>query len=36
VNGQDVRFEFNYRRVVAGKNLKQNIELKPSDTVVIP
>ena len=36
VNGQDVRFEFNYRRAVAGKNLKQNIELKPSDTVVVP
>lgn len=36
VNGQDVRFEFNYGRVVSGKNLKQNIELKPSDTVVVP
>ena len=36
VNGQDVRFEFNYRHVVAGKGLKQNIELRPSDTVVVP
>jgi polysaccharide export outer membrane protein len=36
VNGQDVRFEFNYGRVVSGKNVKQNIELKPSDTVVVP
>ena len=36
VNGQDVRFEFNYGRVVSGRNLKQNIELKPSDTVVVP
>ena len=36
VNGQDMRYEFNYGRVVAGKNLKQNIDLKPSDTVVVP
>lgn len=36
VAGQDVRFEFNYGRVVSGKNLKQNIELKPSDTIVVP
>jgi polysaccharide export outer membrane protein len=36
VDGTDVRLEFNYGRVLSGKNLKQNIELKPNDTVVVP
>ena len=27
---------FNYREVVEGKNLAQNIELQPGDTVVVP
>jgi polysaccharide biosynthesis/export protein len=27
---------FNYRDVLKGKNLKQNIELKPGDTVLVP
>jgi polysaccharide export outer membrane protein len=35
-NGQPVRHTFNYRQVRAGKNLGQNIELKPGDTVVVP
>jgi len=33
--GQEV-FEFNYGRVAAGKDLEQNIRLRPGDTVVIP
>jgi polysaccharide export outer membrane protein len=33
---RDHRFPFDYDRVVAGKNLGQNIELKPGDTVVVP
>jgi polysaccharide export outer membrane protein len=33
--GQKV-FKFNYGKVSHGKNLEQNIELKPGDTVVIP
>ena len=27
---------FNYKDVVKRKNLQQNIELKPGDTVVVP
>jgi polysaccharide biosynthesis/export protein len=35
-NGKPVRFTFNYKDVANGKNLKQNIELKPGDTVIVP
>ena len=28
--------KFNYKEVASGKNLKQNIDLKPGDTVVVP
>jgi len=35
-NGGQISLKFNYKDVVAGKNLKQNIELKPGDTVVVP
>jgi polysaccharide biosynthesis/export protein len=35
-NGQSVNYRFNYKDVIRQKNLKQNIELKPGDTVVIP
>jgi len=35
-NGTQVSLRFNYRDVAAGKNLKQNIELKPGDTVIVP
>jgi polysaccharide biosynthesis/export protein len=33
---KDVSFRFNYEDVIKGKNLAQNIELKPGDTVVVP
>jgi polysaccharide export outer membrane protein len=36
VNGKQTSLKFNYKDVVAGKNLTQNIELKPGDTVVVP
>jgi polysaccharide export outer membrane protein len=36
VDGRDVRLEFDYERVVSGRNLTQNIELTPNDTVVVP
>jgi polysaccharide export outer membrane protein len=36
VNGKPVSLPFNYKDIVAGKNLQQNIELKPGDTVVVP
>jgi polysaccharide biosynthesis/export protein len=35
-NGRPVRYPFNYKDVANGKNLRQNIELKPGDTVIVP
>jgi polysaccharide biosynthesis/export protein len=35
-NGRTVAYRFNYRDVSRGRNLRQNIELKPGDTVVVP
>jgi polysaccharide biosynthesis/export protein len=34
--GSPVRYQFNYDWVMQGLNLRQNIELKPGDTVVVP
>jgi polysaccharide export outer membrane protein len=34
--GHQIGSPFNYEQVLAGKNLEQNIELKPGDTVVVP
>jgi polysaccharide export outer membrane protein len=35
-NGRQVALKFNYSDVQKGKNLHQNIELKPGDTVIVP
>jgi polysaccharide biosynthesis/export protein len=35
-HGTQVGCPFNYREVVSGRNLAQNIELRPGDTVVVP
>ncbi|HWW88215.1 MAG TPA: polysaccharide biosynthesis/export family protein [Vicinamibacterales bacterium] len=35
-NGRQLSYPFNYKDVVTRKNLRQNIELKPGDTVIIP
>jgi len=35
-SGRQSGHPFNYREVVSGKNLVQNIELRPGDTVVVP
>jgi polysaccharide export outer membrane protein len=35
-NGKPVSFRFNYKDVTKRKNLGQNIELKPGDTVIVP
>ena len=35
-NGRTVSHKFNYKQVTEGKNLPQNIELKPGDTIVVP
>jgi polysaccharide export outer membrane protein len=36
VDGRQVSYRFNYKDVLRRINLKQNIELKPGDTVVVP
>jgi len=35
-NGRDQTLKFNYKDVVKGKNLHQNVILKPGDTVIVP
>jgi polysaccharide biosynthesis/export protein len=35
-NGREVAFRFNYNDVKKRKNLKQNIQLKPGDTIIVP
>jgi polysaccharide export outer membrane protein len=35
-NGRPISYRFNYKEVLKRKNLKQNIELKPGDTVIVP
>jgi polysaccharide biosynthesis/export protein len=35
-NGRDVALKFNYEDVRRGRNLQQNIELKPGDTIIVP
>ena len=34
-NGQERRLRFNYKEVIAGRNLQQNIELHPGDTILV-
>ena len=35
-NANPVSYRFNYKEVIERKNLKQNIQLKPGDTVLVP
>jgi polysaccharide biosynthesis/export protein len=35
-NGKQVKYPFNYKDVISGKNLQQNVELKAGDTIVVP
>jgi polysaccharide biosynthesis/export protein len=35
-NGRPTSYRFNYKEFVKNKNLRQNIELKPGDTVIVP
>jgi polysaccharide export outer membrane protein len=35
-NGKPVTLKFNYRDVIRGKNLKQNVLLKPGDMIIVP
>jgi polysaccharide export outer membrane protein len=36
INGKTTTFKFNYKEMIDGKNPKQNIELRPDDTVIVP
>ncbi len=35
-DGKEERLKFNYKEVIRGKNMAQNIQLQPHDTLVVP
>jgi polysaccharide export outer membrane protein len=35
-DGSHSKLSFDYKEVIKGKNLAQNVELRPGDTIVIP
>ena len=35
-NGKDKIYRINYKDITKGKNLNQNIKLKPDDTIIVP
>jgi polysaccharide export outer membrane protein len=35
-SGGTIRIPFNYKQVIKGEHIEQNVELKPGDTLVIP
>jgi polysaccharide export outer membrane protein len=35
-DGKQVKYPFNYREVIKGRNQDQNVVLKPGDTIVVP
>ena len=35
-DGTESRLRFNYKEVIQGKNMKQNVPLQPHDTIVVP
>ena len=35
-NGSQTKLPFNYKEVIKGKNLAQNVMLEPGDTIVVP
>jgi polysaccharide export outer membrane protein len=35
-NGKEITLRFNYEDVMKGRNLAQNIELKPGDSIIVP
>jgi len=36
VNGKKVKFPFNYKQAINGKNTEQDVELQPGDVIVVP
>lgn len=35
-NGKEIRLPFDYQAVIKGENMRQNIVLRPDDTIVVP
>ncbi|MGH9454985.1 MAG: polysaccharide biosynthesis/export family protein [Terriglobia bacterium] len=35
-NGQQVKLPFNYKEVIKGRDMQENIQLKPGDTIIVP
>lgn len=35
-NGHEIRRPFNFKEVLSGQRMEQNIQLKPADTIVVP
>ena len=35
-HGQEKRFTINYKKIVSGDDLSQNLVLKPGDTIIVP
>jgi polysaccharide export outer membrane protein len=35
-DGKDERLPFNYKDVIKGKNVEQNVKIQPRDTIVVP
>jgi len=35
-DGTRVQIRFNYKQVIKGKDLQENVALKPGDTIVVP
>jgi polysaccharide export outer membrane protein len=34
--GRQITYMFNYKEVIGQKNMSQNIDLRPGDTIVVP
>lgn len=34
--GKEIIYRINYRRIIDGKDLSQNLELRPNDTIIVP
>jgi polysaccharide export outer membrane protein len=35
-NGKEEIIRFNYKKVISGKNMEQNVLLQPGDTIIVP
>ncbi|MGH9430878.1 MAG: polysaccharide biosynthesis/export family protein [Terriglobia bacterium] len=35
-NGRQVKLPFNYKQVIKGQDMQENVELKPGDTIIVP